>query len=321
MITKFILFENQLRLFNQSPNDTDISKYFTTKHQTTPITNHSGKNLMDEFNRFDKEELNKMLYDYYMNDIDSDSYEFSNLVYNNQEIFIDYIKENPNNIASQYKNLWPKGTDIVNKILEEIEDNRQWYETIDDYIVNTDTFKTYLLEKLKDDLFDLCDQDYYYELETAIYNSEDPKRLRVFRSISLPENVTELDKYKGVGVYWTYEFDKAEAYNSRYEREYILDGWVYADAIDWEQTIYRSLYNLKEEREIKLYDGSSIQLVEVFMETSYDELMDNIEEREKISKLFGLSLNDVMKHLKGKYRNMTKIVLDNFWVRVGNSFQ
>jgi len=312
MITKFNLFEKQLQLFDLPSTDTDIARHVITKHHTTPTANIGHKNLKDEFNVW-SDKTHELLYDFYINDIELDSSDFSDLLYNSKDEFFDYIKKHPKNVSKQWKE--ENKRKGITKLIQDIEDDDDWYLNIDKYIEDLDEFKDTFVRSLNN-LFEKCNSEYFYDLENAIYNSEDPKRLQIYRAITLPSNIEELDDYDGIGIYWTYDMDKSEAYWSRYHRDFILEGWVYTEGIDWKQTVYASLYGLKEEREIRLYSETPIQLTNVYMESSFDDLNDDVEERKRISKLFNLPLDKVMQHLNGKYRNMTKLTFDEpFWVK------
>lgn len=66
-------------------------------------------------------------------------------------------------------------------------------------------------------------------------------------------------KHGGVGVYWSWDQDKAEAYWGESGGYSItLHGKVAVEDVDWSETLYRSAYGLKEECEIRMKDGSKI---------------------------------------------------------------
>lgn len=69
--------------------------------------------------------------------------------------------------------------------------------------------------------------------------------------------------YKGTGTYWTWDSSRPEAYSAPSSGSYfVLHGRIRPEDVDWEETIYKSMYHLKEEREIKTLDkkGTCVKL-------------------------------------------------------------
>lgn len=293
MITNFKIFEKQLNLFQLDPTDTDIATDVIYRHKIKLPKINKSKTLRGELNKISDEKLDSIIKDAY-NEFDSESNDWIDLISKNKNIFIDFIVKDK-------------------KKLKELEDDDNWYYHLDNYDVDIDDFITYLINTIN--LRQQANDEYYEELKSAIYDSEDPNRLQIFRAIKLPSNLEELENYDGIGVCWSYDFDFATAYCGSHNREFILEGWVYADNIDWYETIKRSFYQLREEKEITLLDNAPVQLTSVYMKTTYEELRNNTDEIERISKLFNLDLNKTDELLDKKYKNMTKLNLDdNFWV-------
>ena len=309
MIKKFHLFERQLQLFNLPKTDKDVVHQLITKHQTKPVK--KGNKLLDDLSRWtDKDVINQKIYDY-LGELDCMSGDFVNLLYHNQNILIDYIEEKPENISKQYK--------CPEEIIKIIKGDDDWYYHVEEYIENVNDFSSYFLNSVKDDLYNLHDLVYLDSLENAIYDSKDPYRLKIYRAITLPQNLEKLDNYSGVGVYWTYDKEKAEAYWSEHDREFILEGLVYSNGINWDETVYKSIYAMGEEKEILLYDDASVMLTSVYMESIYNDFREInlvIEEEERIRKLFGLNHEQISNFLINKHKKMSEIVFDEpFWVK------
>ena len=81
-------------------------------------------------------------------------------------------------------------------------------------------------------------------------------KIPVYRKVTIPKNIDDLEKvitnYNGVGNYWTYEEDKAEAYNASNitnSQDITMKAYVNVSDVDWEITFDRTVYNLREERE------------------------------------------------------------------------
>lgn len=319
MIVKFNLFEKQLSLFDFPRNDKDIANNFITKHKLKfPVS--GDKNLSDEFEKWGNYKvLNEVIYDYLKDECEPDSSDFLELLIGHIEILFDYIRENPDNISDI---ITPsENDDKAEKMIEYIqeEDPDNWYYHIDDYFQNSDNFTLYFLKKLKPDLFNLYDTEYYDKLERSINNSDDPKRLQIFRSITLDELDKLQKNYNGVGIYWSYDFDGAQAHcghQGNVNREFILDGWVYTDAINWESTIYKSIYQLRNEKEIELNENAPIQINSIYMKSLHYNLLDDKNEFEKIKKMFNLKDEQIEQHLYGKWKNVSIIEFeDPYWVK------
>jgi len=323
MIKKFHLFEKQLQLFDLPKTDKDVIHQVITKHQTKPVPVNikRGNKLQDDLDKWTSEEIiNKKIYDYLKNsDFGGD---YMDLLSKNLEVLCDYVEEKPEMISNSYKNLpeWPKNERGKEKTLSEIiRSDDYWFCHVDNYVEDEDDFKNYFLESTKNNLYQLYDVEYLYDLKDAIYDSKDPYRLKIYRAITLPKNVEELDDYNGVGVYWTYDKEKAEAYWSKHNREFILEGWVYSNGIDWEETVYKSIYIMKDEREIFLYNETPIELTSVYMKSIYNEFREInsvIDEEKRIIKLFGLKSDQISNYLINKHKNMSTIIFDEpIWVK------
>lgn len=320
MIKNFHLFEKQLQLFDFPKTDKDIVNHVITSHKTKPYIN-KGKKLMDEFNKWtDREIMNRRVYDYILHDLNTESPDFTDIMVNNQDVFFDYIRKNPKKITGED---WWKGgkwekeneKDTVELVIKEIEGDYDWYYHIDNYI-DCDGLIPFIVKSLKGNFINVIDTEYLNDLESAIYKSKDPYRLQIYRAITLPKNLEELENYDGVGIFWTYDLDKAEAYSSKYDREFILEGWVYTNGINWDETIYKTIYGLKEEREVQLFNNTPIELTKVEMKSFYDDFPYKGEEFERIKKLFSLKDEQIEKHLQKKYQNMSEIVFDDpIWVK------
>lgn len=93
----------------------------------------------------------------------------------------------------------------------------------------------------------------------------------VERSIDLLLNNNELEmsdlNYKSVGECWSWKKSNSRSYCSNFSlldktANVVICGYVHPESIDWLETIYLNLYNMKNETEIRLNDNA-------FVETSY----------------------------------------------------
>jgi len=86
--------------------------------------------------------------------------------------------------------------------------------------------------------------------------------IRIWRAISITKD-GEIDeftkitkKYDGVGIFWTWDKDYAYPYSgSVFGGTYILSALIKPEDINWEMTIYKNSYDLKDEREIEVNPG------------------------------------------------------------------
>jgi len=105
---------------------------------------------------------------------------------------------------------------------------------------------------------------YYHELLSWAENSNDKT---VYRSIDTPIETSFYDnnKYYGLGLFWSYDKRMAQSYNSNHPINYHIEmkAEITPDNIDWSETIYKSIWQLAEEREIYLNEDSVVNIVEI----------------------------------------------------------
>lgn len=126
------------------------------------------------------------------------------------------------------------------------------------------------------------DQEYYGELEHAVYSNMDKdNKMTIYRAICLPYSLKGLEAamydQKGVGVYWSYTNSGAVAHNGsdRNGFELILKGEVDVRNINWESTIYKSVYDLADEREIEVKQDVTVNVIGYTLKCSNIERMVN----------------------------------------------
>ena len=81
------------------------------------------------------------------------------------------------------------------------------------------------------------------------------------------------EKYKGVGVCWSFEKNNGEAYwaesfNGINSDFILLRGWVSPDSVDWESTMLQCLYMRNQETELRLKEGSIVEVDEAIIKIS-----------------------------------------------------
>lgn len=95
--------------------------------------------------------------------------------------------------------------------------------------------------------------------------------MHVWRAVSLNMDAEHpLSINDGVGLYWSYDEGGAEAHGaSEYGGSFVnvvLEAYVPLRNINWEQTIYKTLYGLRYEREIEVIDNRKIYLKRIIIE-------------------------------------------------------
>lgn len=72
----------------------------------------------------------------------------------------------------------------------------------------------------------------------------------------------------GVGVYWSWEENAADAHWGSGGTEITLHGQVRPEDIEWEETLRKNVYDLKDEKELEIGQNAAIKLVGMAVETA-----------------------------------------------------
>jgi len=171
-----------------------------------------------------------------------------------------------------------KSCDNIESLSEYLVDNNS-YDIEDDYDELVDII-------LLEDHSLLIDTVYYDEMTSWIHGDH-----LIYREMTMSDQIESIDDIKesGVGIYWSYDKNSAEAYSGRDNGQnniVLLTATVEAENVDWEQTLTKSLYSLSNEREIELIEGTNVDLLEM-------EIYNNSEHIRKI-------FNDDKKHFQSR---------------------
>jgi hypothetical protein len=302
------------------PTDSDIANTFIDKHTlkkkfVRPTTYRTLKQAFED--RSDSDELDDVIYDEIVNSGGiSDSSLGVEMLINNQETLVSYIMENPDVVTDDFKEKVENDLTDEDLIEKELDNIRDWFYCLDEIIDNVKTFEKYFLEKVKHKLFSSCNQEHYNDLSNAVDRSDEPNKLLIYRSLTLPYNIKDLEDIQenGIGIFWTYDFEKAEAYNSKHDREFIFGAYADVNCIDWEDTLRKSVYSLAEEREICVHDGADLELVSVFLK-DYHSNYNTRKEKERLSDLFGVNFTtknskELDTYLQDKKEKISTITFD-----------
>lgn len=77
------------------------------------------------------------------------------------------------------------------------------------------------------------------------------------------DTYTNIIKFDGTGIFWSYDFDGAEAHWGGRGEVFILHGLVNPDYINWTKTIFKSAYPLNHEKEVELEPKKEILIYKV----------------------------------------------------------
>lgn len=201
------------------------------------------------------------------------------------EVFNQTLNENTNKITKMVLNNMENNRDFITYMLYELsQEELESYLDIDDdaersemaeeilrnYDVETfinninDNGIEYLREEIPDNI------TYKLAEDNFNVNSDERNLVKIERLIQLPPLTSRqgdfykelMDKYGGVGNYWS--FENGDVYNPQYNGDVIgLVGLVDPRAIDMVQTIYCGLYDLANEKEINLPNGAVVEITDI----------------------------------------------------------
>lgn len=105
-------------------------------------------------------------------------------------------------------------------------------------------------------------------LDTITNNMTDNNLIPIWRAVtySKGDSVDTFEntvKYGGIGIYWSYNEHGAVAHNAKGGEEYIIHAYVKPEYINWGQTIYKSVYILRDEEEIELLHKAEVLVYKI----------------------------------------------------------
>lgn len=220
----------------------------------------------------------------------------------NSDLFLKSFKGNGENMSDE---------EILETIMDAIEFD---YIGLYDF---TDIMKDF------DVNFELDDKEYREFKYKLFYNTDEMESLtyftrtnymngkegcKLYRYMDIPDNSYGIDNIDwtndGVGVYWSREIQSAQNYIGSGYNNYnglILISSVECDDINWESTIFKTIYDLKYENEVELRIGATIDIVGFELSNSNPELLKiKMTEKEYLSKI-GINKEDIENIIKNKY--------------------
>ena len=107
-----------------------------------------------------------------------------------------------------------------------------------------------------------------YKMQNIInesYNNSDSGLIDIWRMVDyIGDDIYHeiVNKYNGVGIYWTWDEDSPEAYWSNGQGHSItLHGTVSIENVNWERTIEMNAGSFTEEKEIRLNENGSVMII------------------------------------------------------------
>lgn len=305
-----IIQEQQLALFNDyksvdKPQEVVSHLVTTYKKETKEEIQNFIQTWKDALNFF----LGKKNIEKYRNSFIEtldDVFAYDDLLYDNfyewgyfSELFrliLEFLKENKIVIDNEY----------IDKFISTKPGYSDFSSWIDKIGLSFDIEKFFLWIIKKDlyfDIFPWLEQEYNFMIEW-ISNGE----RKLYRMITLPEKIEDLVKnndynYTGVGEYWTYNKDSAEAYwGGNSDTSIVLEVEVEANDVNWEKTLTASVYRLNIEKEVNVHKGATLKLNKIYIDNKlYNSLLDKDDSYYRdILKLDYLTINQI-KHKKKEY--------------------
>jgi len=146
-------------------------------------------------------------------------------------------------------------------------------------IINSTDFKNWLKYELESRFEDL-----YYDFETNVVDENG--YVTLYRSMKVEDNYLELlktCKVKRVGIYWTWNFNKAEphwGYNdNNKQNDIIFETKIKEEYINWIDTFRLNLeheyYN--EENEIRLFKNTPLNITNIWWNNNQINIINDIK--------------------------------------------
>lgn len=181
--------------------------------------------------------------------------------------------------------------ETINKIYEENTDIIYDSDYISDYIKTDDNLLDLMVnyfEKEKIDVIAILsynEETHFSDLESFIFENRYEEYVTIHRKIYLPDDPEhlekELEKFGGIGIFWSYEKNAANVYweSGDFKNRYYItfEASVNINNINWKRTIYKSLYGLSSEKEIEVYDNTTVILKAIYLNTKEELLKSKLD--------------------------------------------
>jgi len=187
----------------------------------------------------------------------------------------------------------------------------------DDLIDNEEDFIYYVSNNYDIDYINIIDQSYWNEIIDVLYDSEN-NMINVYREMTIPGSLEELEKrvqeYDGVGNCWSYDESAAEAHSGDWSDDYqrvLLIGKVNVSSVDWNTTFERSVYTLREEKEIYIDSDETVEIHSIKLYTKQEKLKEiQMKKIEYIAQTYGLDKWEMERKERGDLEEKSTLVFE-----------
>jgi hypothetical protein len=208
-----------------------------------------------------------------------------------KEYYIKGFDEDPDNDAGEFYTLY---SDSMYNFIQEypIPEYPEYYkeemiDDIKDYGIDFDDAND-VWNYVKDDvnsfvtedgfkvLRELAEREFYDSVDTFFDEIDDRLkdgvipiwRAIVFHKGDKKDVYEHIISYGGIGEFWAWEEEKAESHWGDWGEdstgvEYVIHGGVIVDNVNWENTIIKNVWHLKEEEEIEIKKGADVLIYKI----------------------------------------------------------
>jgi len=196
--------------------------------------------------------------------------QFRNNIFSSDDMEVNYVflnSYNPIDTPEYFNNeiaLYIKEKELENIQIdtEDVIDSFDLYDNLYNYLSNKGqrAFEDYAIEELFNNKID--EYGCQWTLER---NLTDTGLVPLYRAIKYDKGRNDdlyqnIMYYKCVGIYWTFDYDSAIPHGAGAGKTVILSAYVKPEYINWKQTIFKSAWDLNDEKEVELLYDKDIMI-------------------------------------------------------------
>ena len=153
--------------------------------------------------------------------------------------------------------------DCVDMYLEDYIERNELNEDDEYEIENSEEFKEYLKDILKENFDDFCNNFRIDNSLTAAGKLKDT--IKIYRKMTVDDNWLNHLKTQGkrLGIYWSWDSHSAEAHWGDWDKKnkVTIESEINHNYVNWDDTVYQNIHpNYSEEREIRLFKNTPIYI-------------------------------------------------------------
>jgi hypothetical protein len=185
-----------------------------------------------------------------------------------QKVMFNMENDENNYYLEFFNDNWPEDNpDLYNKKWFEENDVEMTFDSLSSDFDRDRDYSDILSDEGKEQFQNFIPlQADVFSREYGLYDAlddADEEGLSIYRAISIKGDHVFQDlvkQFTGVGYYWSFADDGAVPHSGGSGNTYIISGKVRLQDIDWEATYYKSIYSLREEKEIEVKAGAIIKV-------------------------------------------------------------